>query len=1005
MLSIGRVAAGGGRYYADQVAAGAEDYYLGSGEAPGYWIGAGVAGVGLVEGGRVDEQAFMDLLDGVHPVSGARLAAAGERRVSGFDLTFSAPKSVSLLWALSAEQEIRGLVADAHRAAIADAVGYLEADALRARRGHNGINPVAVDGMVAAAFGHRTSRAGDPQLHTHVVVANLVRDGHLRWSAPDSRAVYRHARTAGFIYQSSLRARLTRSLGVEWGPVRNGHGDLAGVERPTLELFSSRRADIESVLSERGLTTANAARIATLDTRPAKADQESGQGLFQRWQNIAAERGVALDGLIGPGRAPQLPAGIEWRICGPGGVTAQASSFDRRDLLRGLAEAHPDGATRHELEAAATRIIGREGVVELTPAGVDGPQRRWTTVELLAAEAELVRCAEQAGERGEGVARPDAIADALAERPVLSDEQADLIRGVCESRAGIVCVIGKAGTGKTFALDAARAAWNNSGVPVVGASLSARAAAELQAGSAIPSGTLAGLLGDLGRPESRPRPGSVVVVDEAGMVGTRQLHQLVRAAGLHHWKLVLVGDFRQLPEIDAGGSFARLTSRCPTWTLTHNRRQAQRWERDALDQLRDGQPQTAVAAYHTHGRITIAPTAPQLIDAMIADWQAARADGRSVAMLAVRRYQVDQLNHGAQAARIARGELDPNTAVELAGTQVMVGDQVICTRNDRRAGIINGQQITITNLDPHQPHIHGVDGDGRPVNVGWDYARAGRLQLGYALTVHKAQGATYDVALLAGDDRLFNEAGYVGLSRGRLTNRLYIVNQPDLTPRRPVDWARRDIDRLVAALGVSAAQAVSTADQGPDRQLDHWSLKELVRDQDRLLQAIHADQPPDPTRWLIGLEETRRLAADAPLWGPAHEAARHQLQTDTAQVAWAVNQRHQWQTNHRRDGEQLARITATIDARRDAIHQSNLASPSNDLLEVLGPPPDNPIDRQSWATAADRISLWAEVTGYQPRQLGQLAGPRDYPERAFWTHARSELDRHLNRGLDHGLGL
>lgn len=227
MLSIGRLGPDAAAYYCSQVATGREDYYIGAGEAPGTWVGSGIANLGLR--GVVGEDEFRRLLAGCHPHTGAPLVTVSDGRLAGLDLTFSSPKSASLLWALHPDPQVRSVVADAHDRAIGDAIRFLESDAVRARRGHNGTERVKVAGLVAAGFGHRTSRAGDPQLHTHVVAANLVQDPAGRWSALDSRAVYRHARTAGFIYQARLRAELTARLGVEWGPVRNGQADVASI--------------------------------------------------------------------------------------------------------------------------------------------------------------------------------------------------------------------------------------------------------------------------------------------------------------------------------------------------------------------------------------------------------------------------------------------------------------------------------------------------------------------------------------------------------------------------------------------------------------------------------------------------------------------------------------------------------------------------------------------------------------------------------------------------------
>ena len=169
----------------------------------------------------------------------------------GFDLTFSAPKSVSVLFGIG-DDELRAVLRDAHDGAVIDALGYLEREAAVTRRGPGGVHAIAGNGFVAAAFRHRTSRAGDPQLHTHVLVANLTLGADGRWSTLDGRRIYAHAKTAGYLYEARLRSLLTRELGVEWTPVRNGIADIAGVPPTVLRAFSRRRADIEAELERRG---------------------------------------------------------------------------------------------------------------------------------------------------------------------------------------------------------------------------------------------------------------------------------------------------------------------------------------------------------------------------------------------------------------------------------------------------------------------------------------------------------------------------------------------------------------------------------------------------------------------------------------------------------------------------------------------------------------------------------------------------------------------------------
>ena len=220
MLTIAKLGGSDGAsrspsYYTSVVASGQEDYYAGRGEAPGEWIGQGAAELGL--SGEVDADDLGALMAGRAPGSEAQLRRPfGERAVVGFDLTFSAPKSVSVLYGIG-ERGVPDAVRRAHDGAVAGALSYLEREACLARRGKGGACQVAGEGFVAGAFRHRTSRAGDPQLHTHAVVCNLTRGPEGRYSALDGRALYRQAKTAGYLYQAELRARLSGALGVEWG--------------------------------------------------------------------------------------------------------------------------------------------------------------------------------------------------------------------------------------------------------------------------------------------------------------------------------------------------------------------------------------------------------------------------------------------------------------------------------------------------------------------------------------------------------------------------------------------------------------------------------------------------------------------------------------------------------------------------------------------------------------------------------------------------------------------
>ncbi|MFP4150308.1 MAG: MobF family relaxase, partial [Nitriliruptoraceae bacterium] len=788
LLNIGRMGPGRAGYYLTAVARGedgVEGYYLARGEEPGRWLGSGSEILGL--SGEVTGPQLRAVLDGRHPDTGEPLARHPARKVPGFDHTFRAPKSVSLLWALGDRDTAAGVVA-AHDAAVDAAIGYLQRSAGYSRRGAGGAETVAVDGFVAAAFRHRTSRADDPLLHTHVLVANLARacdDGV--WRTLDSRKLYAHAKTAGILYQAHLRHELTTRLGVAWQQVSNGYADIDGVDRQLIEAFSQRCNAIVEHMEQRGESSAAAAQTATLATRKAKGERVSEAELRDGWFDRATAAGVR------PGWHRTLTGRASWE--GPDldrlwqqlvveeGLTESSSSFTRRDVLQQLAGLLPAGAPVAWCERVADALLTRDTnlLVALGPTRgnltsvdvirrgdgrvvpVDPGERRYTTKGLLLTEQRAINRSIARHDAQVGIARPPMLDRALARRS-LTDEQAVMVRRLTTSGAGVEVVVGKAGTGKTYALDAARDAWESSGIRVTGVALAARAALELQASAGIRSITLARLLAQVDdhRDGSPLQPGSVLVVDEAGMVGTRQLARLLHHAEAQSVKVVLVGDPRQLPEIDAGGLFRALATRLPAIELTHNRRQSHSWEQAALDELRDGDPDTALAAYRAHGRIRTADTAEQLRDRLVNDWwTTARHDLPGSLMIALRRDDVDDLNHRARAKMLEAGQLTGPAVVTAAGVELQAGDRIVCLRNDRRLGVVNGTRATITHVQLRDRTVEAVDDRGARLLLPAGYLDAGHVAHGYAITGHKAQGLTCDHTYTLGTDTLYREWGYV----------------------------------------------------------------------------------------------------------------------------------------------------------------------------------------------------------------------------------------------------
>jgi conjugative relaxase-like TrwC/TraI family protein len=803
VLSVSGLSPARADYYVEQVAAGFDEYYTGDQAEPGRWAGSAAERLGL--GGLVTPEAFRRLLDAEHPGTGEALGIprTTSARVGGFDLCFSAPKSVSLAWALG-EPEVSEAVAGAHDRAVDQAVTAIEQEVLRARRGAGGQRSVTTEGLVAATFAHRSSRAGDPQLHTHLVVANLTPDASGQWSALDSKRLFRWAKTVGYLYQSALRHELSEALGIGWGPVQKGAADIAGVPKDDLEAFSTRRAQIEDALAERGPWSRASAEVAALSTRAPKASVPALDELRQRWHAQAAELGLGPGFVRGLTHQPLQPdpdlALLAEDLVSPGGLTAHASTFDRRAVLQELAAAHQGGATIATLRSAADELLGRQDVVVLGP-GTNGEQIH-TTAELLAVETALVDRAQRQLVTSLPAVPVFLVRQVVGARPTLSEEQRHMVGTLVTSGAPTQVVVGRAGAGKTFALDAARMAWESAGHRVIGTALAARAAAELQAGAGIPSTTLDRLLADLDRPGpmSGLAPRTTIVVDEAGMVETRKLVRLLDHAERWQAQVVLVGDPRQLPEVGAGGAFRALARQLPVVELADNRRQAEAWERDALAELRSGSVATAVSAYQRAGRITLAPNAESSRAALVDAWWTSYRSGEHAVMYALRRADVDDLNKRARAHMTAAGLLGDEHLV-AAGRDFAPGDQVMCLRNDRRLGVANGTTGTVTSVTGGEVTL--ADGTRLPPT----YLAAGHLTHSYASTVHKAQGATVDRGFLLGSDQLYREAGYVGLSRARLSNELFVVS-PEAS-----EEMENPLSDLVRDLRSSRAQSLAM-DQG-----------------------------------------------------------------------------------------------------------------------------------------------------------------------------------------------
>jgi conjugative relaxase-like TrwC/TraI family protein len=571
----------------DQVATDSHDYYAGHGEEPGRWHGRFAAALGLE--GEVTAEQFRAVLEGVDPATGQRLKPRANRRVAAWDVTFSPPKSISALWAI-APDDARETIAAAQAAAVDAAVGYLTREACVARLGRAGSDrqDASKVGFLRCDFTHRCSREGDPQLHSHTILANVVQASDGRRAALDGGLTYQHAKAADGAYQSALRAELTARLGVGWIE-RDGHLEVDGIPADLCRQWSKRRRQIERALAARGLNadaSPRAAQAATLDTRQAKVRTEPGGSLHARFVREAANAGYHPDKVLAAFLGPRRVVGdlavedarLLDELVGPRGVTEQASSFSRREVISDIAARRAVHATNAadavaRIEQLADALIADDRVVAvLAPAArttgellrvrdnhgrvvrtVDLRGRRYTTVDLLAAEHELLTRARTRQRAGVAII-PDHIVDrALTAHPNLDVDQAAMVRALAGDGAGVSVVVGKAGTGKSTAIRAYRAACDAAGIPVIGVAPSASAAHQLaQSAGITDSATVDRLLVEIEHGHRRLPRGVVVVLAEAGMSPTRTRLALQQAIDAVGGKVVDVGDLALAP----GGELA-----------------------------------------------------------------------------------------------------------------------------------------------------------------------------------------------------------------------------------------------------------------------------------------------------------------------------------------------------------------------------------------------------------------------------------------------------------------
>ena len=842
----------GAEYLLRSVADGVEDYFMGAGEAPGVWHGRWAEQLGLA--GVVEADVLRAMVEGHHPTTGEDLLAGNkERVVKAIDLTLSAPKSVSLLWAFGDEASTAAVsIAVAEASTVA--LDFLEAHAAVARRQVNGIRrQVDTAGLAVAQFTHRTSRAGDPQLHVHCLVPNLVQRADGSHVAIDASPIHEWLKASGTVFQAELQRLLTNELGVSWGPDRNGCREMVGFDRAQLRAFSKRTVAIEAVLEAgpEAVTAKDRMKAddrASLATRERKNKELTPEALRERWADEAARAGIT------PGRnllrtvrhqtshEPLVDqVGVFAALVDPdSGMCATKARFGHAQVVERVAALSAGRWTTGEIETLADEFLASDLVVRLaTPTNT---RRRkpppWSTVEHRALEDRVLVDLDQL--RATTVpGAPSALVDRAIEQSVvpLGDDQVNAVRLLADDGPALRVVLAAAGHGKTALTVTAAEIAEATGRPVIALAATNKAVAELRAVGLDASTIARWRLDDTPLPDH-----AVVVLDEVSQVSTRDAAAILRsvtaAPGAQLWCL---GDADQGRSVKPGGLAAELArldqaGEVAAAELTVNRRQLDLPEQKDLATYRTGQlaDSQTIRADHgwEHHAATPDETRDKLADAAVADLTIHGT--HEVAVLAVSHADCEDLADRIRTRLRDAGHIrGPHTTGPGWGPEdrrYAAGDRILVHANtylDRRR-LTNGTTATVVDVTPTGGLIAMLD-DGPIIELPASFVAGTRpdgssnLSHAWARTIDGAQGGTWDHVHLLATPNIDRHTLYVGQSRGRQpTHTWNTAAEPDLEVHGNVVADDRGPDEVVLAAAARQPDIAFAAWDDPnvlDRQL------------------------------------------------------------------------------------------------------------------------------------------------------------------------------------------
>lgn len=786
-------------YYLNEQA----EYYTGGMEPKGLWYSP-AATFDLEDGSAINAETFHNLHAGISP-GGVRLGqhnnAVCTTRVGGYDLTFSAPKSVSILWAVS-DDDVRMAIEQAQEAATRAALNVLQEHAGYARRGKGGTNLEKVE-FFGATFQHGEARpvqrpdgtfARDPQLHTHSVIFNLAQRGDGTWGALDGRHFYKWKMTAGALYRARLAHELQHRLEVEIETQESGLFEVKGITEEVRNHFSSRRGEIEGNLAARGLKSRDAQALASAITKASRRSKSAANQTLQdrhdRWKQEAEELGlcsVAIDACVNRPKPTIQSMTFSEKIRKiHSQLTEHDAVFRLEALYRAGAEtALTSGASTDQVDRAVAQMMQDGDVVEIgrDELGLSV----FSTSEMVCVEDELVDLAESRGKlhKHRLMARK---VEPYLQSGDLTEEQQEAVRFVTYG-ADVAVMEGSAGAGKTHALRTVVDAYHGEGYRVIGTSTAWRMARQLGDDLEIESRATDAWLAQAKVDKPFLDANTVLVVDEAGQLSSRQMLEVMRAAEDAQAKIILTGDQRQLQAIGAGPGLRLVAEQVGVVRIDTIVRQREAWARKAVEDLSLGHADKAISAFEENDALVWCVDGKDTVQKAVEGWKVFKESSPDLTalVLAKSNVQVKALNvemrtHLREEGHL-KGEEHVINVVDTSGRpqdlMIAHGDQIVFKRRIDELGVINGSLGTVTHIESDQTGLNlSIDINSRSISFITSAIadENGRVPLahGYASTIFSAQGATVDAAYVVADHTMKRNEAYVAASRAREITCLYL---------------------------------------------------------------------------------------------------------------------------------------------------------------------------------------------------------------------------------------